>query len=134
MVFCHACRGGLSWVVSIGFFHLLLRRSISLQRRPETATLQNYNHKHQQPNHHKHKQPHTTTHIRKQPNTNTTTRVCIVKSVDASLVTSFTVHECEGSSRVGSRPRRYLFTGHSNGCVQVRGGLCGWRLVGGLGR
>lgn len=46
-------------------------------------------------------------------------RVCIVKSVDASKVTSFTVHECESSSRVGSRPRRYLFTGHSNGCVQI---------------
>ena len=48
----------------------------------------------------------------------------MIKSVDNSTVTAFCVHECEGSSRMGSRPRRYLFTGHSNGGIQVRvGGL-----------
>ena len=35
------------------------------------------------------------------------------------MITSFCVHECEGSSRMGSRPRRVLFTGHANGCVQI---------------
>lgn len=35
------------------------------------------------------------------------------------MISSFLVHECEGSSRIGSRPRRYLFTGHSTGAVQV---------------
>ncbi|XP_034721374.1 BTB/POZ domain-containing protein KCTD3-like, partial [Etheostoma cragini] len=29
------------------------------------------------------------------------------------------VHECEGSSRIGSRPRRYLFSGHGNGSIQM---------------
>jgi hypothetical protein len=29
------------------------------------------------------------------------------------------VHECEGPTRLNSRPRRYLFTGHSNGTVQL---------------
>lgn len=29
------------------------------------------------------------------------------------------VRECEGSSRMGSRPRRYLFTGHGNGSIQM---------------
>ena len=46
-------------------------------------------------------------------------RVCVIKSVDSSNVTGFCVHECEGSNRMGSRPRRYLFTGHSNGAIQV---------------
>ena len=32
---------------------------------------------------------------------------------------SFCVHECEGPSRLNSRPRRYLFTGHSNGGIQL---------------
>ena len=35
------------------------------------------------------------------------------------MITSFCVNECEGSSRMGSRPRRILFTGHSNGVVQI---------------
>ena len=35
------------------------------------------------------------------------------------MITSFCVHECEGSSRMGSRPRRVLFSGHANGCVQI---------------
>ncbi len=46
-------------------------------------------------------------------------RVCLIRSVDSSIITSFRVHECEGSSRMGSPPRRYLFTGHSNGSIQV---------------
>ncbi|XP_061453074.1 SH3KBP1-binding protein 1 isoform X2 [Rhineura floridana] len=46
-------------------------------------------------------------------------RVCEVCSVDGSAITAFTVQECEGSSRIGSRPRRYLFTGHSNGSLQM---------------
>ncbi|KAG8550832.1 hypothetical protein GDO81_019612 [Engystomops pustulosus] len=46
-------------------------------------------------------------------------RICEVRSVDGSPITSFTVHECEGSSRIGSRPRRYLFTGHASGCLQM---------------
>ncbi|KAH0631479.1 hypothetical protein JD844_005813 [Phrynosoma platyrhinos] len=46
-------------------------------------------------------------------------RVCEVCSVDGSPITAFMVQECEGSSRIGSRPRRYLFTGHSNGSLQM---------------
>ncbi|XP_063167805.1 SH3KBP1-binding protein 1 isoform X2 [Candoia aspera] len=46
-------------------------------------------------------------------------RVCEVCSVDGSSITAFVVQECEGSSRIGSRPRRYLFTGHSNGSLQM---------------
>ncbi|KAM3615762.1 uncharacterized protein V6R79_007300 [Siganus canaliculatus] len=46
-------------------------------------------------------------------------RVCEVRSVDTTSITSFMVHECEGSSRIGSRPRRYLFSGHSNGSIQM---------------
>ena len=47
-------------------------------------------------------------------------RISVIKSVDDSSISSFLVHECEGSNRMGSRPRRYLFTGHSNGSIQVR--------------
>ncbi|GLD65709.1 SH3KBP1-binding protein 1-like protein, partial [Lates japonicus] len=46
-------------------------------------------------------------------------RVCEVRSVDGMSITAFMVHECEGSSRIGSRPRRYLFSGHSNGSIQM---------------
>eukprot|EP00079_Xenopus_tropicalis_P038246 XP_017952017.1 PREDICTED: SH3KBP1-binding protein 1 isoform X4 [Xenopus tropicalis] len=46
-------------------------------------------------------------------------RICEIRSVDCTPITSFTVHECEGSSRIGSRPRRYLFTGHASGCIQM---------------
>ncbi|XP_069500609.1 SH3KBP1-binding protein 1-like [Ambystoma mexicanum] len=46
-------------------------------------------------------------------------RICEVRSVDGTPITSFTVHECEGSSRIGSRARRYLFTGHANGSIQM---------------
>ncbi|KAM4627339.1 SH3KBP1-binding protein 1 isoform 1-T1 [Polymixia lowei] len=46
-------------------------------------------------------------------------RVCEVRSVDSTSITAFMVHECEGSSRIGSRPRRYLFSGHGNGSIQM---------------
>lgn len=46
-------------------------------------------------------------------------RVCMVKSVNGCDLSCFCVHECEGSSRMGSRPRRYLFTGHENGTIQM---------------
>ncbi|XP_068223153.1 BTB/POZ domain-containing protein KCTD3 isoform X4 [Palaemon carinicauda] len=46
-------------------------------------------------------------------------RVCVIKSVDSTTISGFCVHECEGSSRMGSRPRRYIFTGHSNGAIQM---------------
>ncbi|KAH9515327.1 BTB/POZ domain-containing protein kctd3 [Bulinus truncatus] len=46
-------------------------------------------------------------------------RICVIKAVDGSTISSFCVHECEGSNRMGSCPRRYLFTGHSNGSVQM---------------
>ncbi len=46
-------------------------------------------------------------------------RLCEVRSVDGTAITGFVVHECEGSSRIGSRPRRYLFSGHSNGSIQM---------------
>lgn len=46
-------------------------------------------------------------------------RVCVIKSVDGSAITSFYVHECDGiSTRMGSRPRRFLLTGHCNGTIQ----------------
>ena len=43
----------------------------------------------------------------------------MIKSVDNTTISGFCVHECEGSSRMGSRPRRYIFTGHSNGAIQM---------------
>lgn len=46
-------------------------------------------------------------------------RVCLIKSVDGTTITSFCVHECEGSSRMGSRPRRFILSGHSNGSIQM---------------
>ncbi|XP_057669542.1 BTB/POZ domain-containing protein KCTD3 [Diorhabda carinulata] len=46
-------------------------------------------------------------------------RICVIKAVDNSTVSAFCVHECEGSSRMGSRPRRFIFTGHSNGTIQM---------------
>lgn len=46
-------------------------------------------------------------------------RICMIKSVDGTSITSFCVHECEGSNRIGSRPRRYIFTGHSSGAIQM---------------
>ncbi|XP_053314663.1 BTB/POZ domain-containing protein KCTD3 [Spea bombifrons] len=46
-------------------------------------------------------------------------RICEIQAVDCTTITCFTVSECEASSRMGSRPRRYLFTGHSNGSIQM---------------
>uniref|UniRef100_UPI00398E763E BTB/POZ domain-containing protein KCTD3 isoform X2 n=1 Tax=Pristiophorus japonicus TaxID=55135 RepID=UPI00398E763E len=46
-------------------------------------------------------------------------RICEIRSVDGIAITAFTVHECEGSSRISSRARRYLFTGHANGSIQM---------------
>lgn len=46
-------------------------------------------------------------------------RVCSVRSVDGSPTTAFTVLECEGSRRLGSRPRRYLLTGQANGSLAM---------------
>ncbi|KAM7015420.1 BTB/POZ domain-containing protein KCTD3 [Tautogolabrus adspersus] len=46
-------------------------------------------------------------------------RICEVQSVDCTTISCFMVRECEGSSRMGSRPRRYLFTGHGNGSIQM---------------
>lgn len=46
-------------------------------------------------------------------------RVCIIRSVDNTVITSFCVHECKGSSLMGSRPRRFILTGHSNGAIQM---------------
>ncbi|XP_053945190.1 SH3KBP1-binding protein 1 [Anastrepha ludens] len=43
-------------------------------------------------------------------------RVCIIKSVDGSTITSFCVDECEVSSRMGSR---FILTGHCNGAIQM---------------
>ncbi|XP_078389248.1 BTB/POZ domain-containing protein KCTD3-like, partial [Cetorhinus maximus] len=45
--------------------------------------------------------------------------ICEVRSVDGTAITAFTVHECEGSSRISSRARRYLFTGHTDGSIQM---------------
>lgn len=63
-------------------------------------------------------------HMRNFENTNMVNkiifyRVCVIKSVDSTTISGFCVHECEGSSRMGSRPRRYIFTGHSNGAIQM---------------
>lgn len=46
-------------------------------------------------------------------------RICEVQAVDGTTITCFTVRECEGSSRMGSRPRRFLFTGQANGSIQM---------------
>lgn len=39
--------------------------------------------------------------------------------MDGSPTTAFTVLECEGSIRLGSRPRRYLLTGQANGSLAM---------------
>lgn len=46
-------------------------------------------------------------------------RICIIRSVDNTAITSFCVHECKGSSLMGSRPRRFILTGHSSGGIQM---------------
>uniref|UniRef100_A0A183AER1 WD_REPEATS_REGION domain-containing protein n=1 Tax=Echinostoma caproni TaxID=27848 RepID=A0A183AER1_9TREM len=46
-------------------------------------------------------------------------RVCVIRSVDGVPITAFSVHEHDGSNRIGAHPRRYLFTGHADGAIQV---------------
>eukprot|EP00061_Rhincodon_typus_P017499 g46211.t1 len=46
-------------------------------------------------------------------------QICEISSVDGTAITAFTVHECEGSSRISSRARRYLFSGHTDGSIQM---------------
>lgn len=46
-------------------------------------------------------------------------RVCEIKSVDGSNITTYCVHECEAANRIGMRSRRFIFTGHTNGAIQV---------------
>ncbi|XP_066910884.1 BTB/POZ domain-containing protein KCTD3-like [Clytia hemisphaerica] len=46
-------------------------------------------------------------------------RLMTCKSVDGSRITASTVHECDAAARMGSRPRRFLFTGHGNGSLQM---------------
>lgn len=46
-------------------------------------------------------------------------RVCVIKSVDGTTITSFCVRECDISSRMGARPRRFIISGHSNGSIQM---------------
>ncbi len=41
--------------------------------------------------------------------------MAVVRSVDSSPISCFTIHECEGPSRLSTRPRRFIFTGHDNG-------------------
>ena len=50
-------------------------------------------------------------------------RVCKIESVDASNISAYYVHECEAVNRTGLRSRRFIFTGHINGSVQVS--VCG---------
>uniref|UniRef100_A0A1I7WMR2 J domain-containing protein n=1 Tax=Heterorhabditis bacteriophora TaxID=37862 RepID=A0A1I7WMR2_HETBA len=46
-------------------------------------------------------------------------RLCTIRSIDGAAISAFVVHECEGSNRMGSRPRRYLFCGTTTGNVQM---------------
>ena len=46
-------------------------------------------------------------------------RVCVIESIDGSNITAYCVHECDSASRMGSRSRQYVITGHSNGSIQV---------------
>ncbi len=47
-------------------------------------------------------------------------RICKITSVDNSNITCYCVHECDSVNRVGMRSRRFVFTGHVNGSVQVK--------------
>lgn len=49
-------------------------------------------------------------------------RLCVLRSVDNSVVTAHCVHEFDPSSR----SRRYVVTGHANGALQVR---LGWTFL-----
>ena len=46
-------------------------------------------------------------------------RVSKIQSVDNSSITACYVHECEALGRLGYRPRKFVFTGHTNGSVQM---------------
>ena len=46
-------------------------------------------------------------------------RVCEINSVDGSNISVYCVHECEAANRIGMRSRRFIFTGHINGSIQV---------------
>ena len=46
-------------------------------------------------------------------------RVCKIESVDGSNISAYYVHECDAVNRSGLRCRRFIFTGHVNGTVQV---------------
>uniref|UniRef100_A0AC35TV50 BTB domain-containing protein n=1 Tax=Rhabditophanes sp. KR3021 TaxID=114890 RepID=A0AC35TV50_9BILA len=46
-------------------------------------------------------------------------RICSIHSIDGSTFTSFFIHEIEPSNRMVLRPKRILFTGHSNGSIQM---------------
>lgn len=46
-------------------------------------------------------------------------KICVIQSITNSQLTAINVNECEGSRRIGSRSRRYLFCGHSNGDVHI---------------
>lgn len=59
-------------------------------------------------------------------------RICTIRAVDGAVISSFFVHECEGSNRMGARPRRYLYTGTENGSIQVYLLLEKWTLKGTL--
>lgn len=45
--------------------------------------------------------------------------MAVVRSVDSSPISCFTIHECEGPSRLSTRPRRFIFTGHDNGSFRI---------------
>ncbi len=46
--------------------------------------------------------------------------MCRIDAVDGSNISAYTVHECEAINRVGMRSKRFVFTGHINGSIQVR--------------
>eukprot|EP00117_Sycon_ciliatum_P036086 scpid52615/ scgid2444/ BTB/POZ domain-containing protein KCTD3 len=46
-------------------------------------------------------------------------RLCVLRPVDSSNITAHCVHEFDGGSRIGSRSRRYVVTGQSNGSIQM---------------
>lgn len=45
-------------------------------------------------------------------------RICSITSMDNSSISAFCVSESDYPSRVGSRPRKFLITGHDNGNLQ----------------
>ena len=45
--------------------------------------------------------------------------MCKIEAVDGSNISAYTVHECDAINRVGMRSKRFVFTGHLNGGIQV---------------